>query len=202
VLSHFPCAFAPLREDKFQMPSSKPKSKKFILTGKNIFLRPPELADLREHTVLMNKSIRASRWLGNPYKGKKRFAEYVRQSQSGEYFRFLICRNDDRRIVGSIGLFLIERKSFLSGCTGYMVGKPYWRRGHATEALQLILRFAFHTLKLHRVEANIQPDNVPSLALVKRAGFKLEGYSPRFLKIRGRWRDHERWAILAENWRL
>jgi len=184
------------------MPAKNAKPKKFILKGKNIFLRPPEFVDLREYTALINTSLRFSRWLGYPYKGKKRFAEYVRPSQNGEYFRFLICRNDDRRVVGSIGLFLIERESFQSGCVGYMVGKPFWRRGYATEALQLILRFAFRTLKLHRVEANIQPDNVPSLALVKRAGFKLEGYSPRFLKIRGRWRDHERWAILAENWRL
>jgi ribosomal-protein-alanine N-acetyltransferase len=183
------------------MTASKPKPKKIVLPGKHIFLRPPVLADLREYTVLMNKSLRFSRWLGNPHKGKKRFAEYVRPSQNGEYFRFLICRHDDRRIVGSIGLFLIERKSFQSGCTGYMVGRPYLRRGYATEALQLILRFAFRALKLHRVEANIQPDNAASLALVKRAGFRLEGYSPRFLKIRDRWRDHERWAILAENWR-
>ena len=186
---------------KVHMAAKNPKSRKIILTGKNIFLRPPELADLCEYTVLMNQSVRSSRWLGNPHKGKKRFTQYVRPSPNGEYFRFLICRNDDNRIVGSIGLFLIERKSLQSGCTGYMVGKPYLRRGYATEALQLILRFAFRTLKLHRVEANIQPDNVASLALVKRAGFKLEGYSPRFVKIRGRWRDHERWAILAENWR-
>ncbi|HTR42637.1 MAG TPA: GNAT family protein [Pseudomonadales bacterium] len=176
-------------------------SKPIILTGKNIFLRPPELTDLREYTALINRSLASSRWLGNPPKGKKRFTEYVRPSPNGEYFRFLICRSEDRRIVGSIGLFLIERNLFQSGCTGYMVGQPNARRGYATEALQLILRFAFRTLKLHRVEANIQPDNVPSLALVKRAGFRLEGYSPRFLKIQGKWRDHERWAILAENWR-
>jgi [ribosomal protein S5]-alanine N-acetyltransferase len=177
------------------------KPKKIVLTGKNIFLRPPVLADFREHTALINKSLPFSRWLGNPYKGKKKFTEYVRPSPNGEYFRFLICRHDDRRIVGSIGLFLIERKALQSGTTGYMVGRPHLRRGYATEALQLILRFAFRTLKLHRVEANIQPDNAPSLALVKRVGFKREGYSPRFVKIRGRWRDHERWAILAENWR-
>jgi ribosomal-protein-alanine N-acetyltransferase len=70
-----------------------------------------------------------------------------------------------------------------------------------TEALQLILKYAFETLKLHRVEANIQPGNVASIALVKRAGFTQEGYSRRYLKISGRWRDHERWALIAEDWR-
>jgi ribosomal-protein-alanine N-acetyltransferase len=67
------------------------------------------------------------------------------------------------------------------------------------EGIRLTLRHAFGPLKLHRLEANIQPDNAPSLALVKGAGFRLEGYSPRYLKIGGRWRDHERWAILAED---
>ncbi len=70
-----------------------------------------------------------------------------------------------------------------------------------TEALQLMLQYAFGDLKLHRLEANIQPGNTASIALVKRAGFVLEGFSRRYLKIGGRWRDHERWALIAEDWK-
>jgi [ribosomal protein S5]-alanine N-acetyltransferase len=70
-----------------------------------------------------------------------------------------------------------------------------------TEAIDLILQYAFERLKLHRLEANIQPGNVASLKLVKRAGFIREGFSRRYLKIGGRWRDHERWAIIAEDWK-
>jgi ribosomal-protein-alanine N-acetyltransferase len=70
-----------------------------------------------------------------------------------------------------------------------------------SEALQLMLKYAFKKLKLHRLEANIQPGNAASIALVKRAGFVREGYSQRYLKVSGRWRDHERWAIIAEDWR-
>jgi len=69
-------------------------------------------------------------------------------------------------------------------------------------AMPLVLRFVFGTLKLHRVEANIQPTNAASLAVVKRAGFKKEGYSPRYLKIGGRWRDHERWTMTVEDWKV
>jgi ribosomal-protein-alanine N-acetyltransferase len=65
------------------------------------------------------------------------------------------------------------------------------------EGLQQVVRLAFTTLKLHRLEANIQPENLRSVSLARACGFKKEGYSPRYLKIRGRWRDHERWAILA-----
>ncbi len=68
------------------------------------------------------------------------------------------------------------------------------------EALQLAMRHAFRTLELHRLEANIMPHNEASIALVGRAGFRLEGLSRKYLKIEGRWSDHERWAILAEEW--
>jgi len=70
-----------------------------------------------------------------------------------------------------------------------------------TEALALVLREAFGPLRLHRVEANIQPGNRASIGLVRRAGFRREGLSRRYLKIGGRWRDHERWALTVEDWR-
>lgn len=70
-----------------------------------------------------------------------------------------------------------------------------------TEGLRLVITYAFEKLHLHRLEANIQPKNIKSIALVKRCGFRKEGYSPRYLKIGGRWRDHERWTILSEDWK-
>jgi len=65
---------------------------------------------------------------------------------------------------------------------------------------ELVLAKAFRKLKLHRLEANIQPANHASRRLVKRLGFTREGLSPRYLKIAGRWRDHERWALLSDEW--
>jgi [ribosomal protein S5]-alanine N-acetyltransferase len=70
-----------------------------------------------------------------------------------------------------------------------------------SDGLQLVLARAFTDLRLHRLEANIQPGNAASIALVRKAGFVREGFSERYLKIGGRWRDHEHWAIRAEQWR-
>jgi ribosomal-protein-alanine N-acetyltransferase len=75
------------------------------------------------------------------------------------------------------------------------------RRGLMKEAVSLVVTHAFRDLGLHRVEANIQPANQPSRSLVQRLGFRQEGFSPRYLKINGEWRDHERWAVLADEWK-
>ncbi|MDQ2674873.1 MAG: GNAT family N-acetyltransferase, partial [Chloroflexota bacterium] len=107
----------------------------------------------------------------------------------------LIWRRSDGVLLGAINLTEIVRGRFQSGYLGYYVGAPHARRGYMTEALQRMLRSAFRELRLHRVEANIQPGNRASGRLVERAGFRLEGRSRRYLKIAGRWRDHERWAL-------
>ena len=59
-----------------------------------------------------------------------------------------------------------------------------------------IVNFAFKKLRLHRLEANIQPENKASIALAKTCGFMKEGFSPKFIKKGGKWKDHERWALL------
>jgi [ribosomal protein S5]-alanine N-acetyltransferase len=105
-------------------------------------------------------------------------------------------------LVGVINLNEIVRGLFRSaylGCYGFL---PNVGRGYMSEGLGLVLRRAFGGLGLHRLEANIQPDNTASLTFFRRSGFRREGYSLRYLKIGGRWRDHERWALLAEEWRV
>lgn len=111
---------------------------------------------------------------------------------------YLICRRDSGEIVGVVNISEIVRGAFRSGYLGYYAFRPFERSGLMTEGLSLVIGQAFRRLDLHRLEANIQPGNEASIRLVRRLGFRREGYSPRYLKIEGRWRDHERWAILAD----
>jgi ribosomal-protein-alanine N-acetyltransferase len=110
-------------------------------------------------------------------------------------------RRSDGAIVGGIELSRIARGNFRSAYLGYQIGGPHARQGLMTEALRIAVTDAFGRLKLHRLEANIQPGNVASIRLVRRLGFTREGFSRAYLKIGGRWRDHERWAILKPHWR-
>lgn len=104
-------------------------------------------------------------------------------------------------LAGVININEIVRGSFCSGYLGYYAFAPHQQHGYMKKGLCAILSEAFGPQKLHRLEANIQPENEASRRLVQSVGFRLEGLSPRYLKIAGRWRDHERWAITAEEWR-
>jgi [ribosomal protein S5]-alanine N-acetyltransferase len=166
-----------------------------------VYIRAPREDDCDEFVALMRTSARLHRGMVKPPARPAAFAEYLARCRRPNFVGHLACRSDDGRIVGVFNLSEIVRGNFQSAYLGYYVGGPFARRGYMTEALPLVLRHAFVRLKLHRVEANIQPDNAPSIALAARAGFVREGYSPRYLKVAGRWRDHERWALLAEDWK-
>ena len=169
--------------------------------SEKVFLRAPCAGDAEELVALNRASRRLHRGLVSPPVEPEQFAAFLKRCRQADSACFLVCRVEDGRIVGALSLSQIARGNFQSAYMGYYTGEPYAGRGYMTEAVGLALRYAFETLKLHRVEANIQPGNLASIALVERAGFVKEGYSRRYLKIGGRWRDHERWAVLAEDWR-
>jgi [ribosomal protein S5]-alanine N-acetyltransferase len=172
-----------------------------LATGSIVYIRQPKIDDCDEFTKLNRASIRFYRGLVSPITTERRFADYIKRCAQSDFEGFLVCRKEDDAIVGSINLSQIFRGGFKSAYLGYQVGEPYAGRGYMAEAMELVLRYVFNEMKLHRLEANIQPENSASIALAKRAGFTKEGYSRRYLKIGGRWRDHERWAIIAEDWR-
>ena len=166
-----------------------------------VYVRAPTRSDEAEFTSLMRTSRAFHRpWASAPT-DRDRFTAYLVDSRRSDFEAFLVCRTSDDAIVGFFNLSQITRGPLQSAYLGYAAGKRYAGQGYMAEGIQLVLRVAFQELRLHRVEANIQPGNRASIALARRAGFQREGFSPRYLKIGGRWRDHERWALLAEDWR-
>jgi [ribosomal protein S5]-alanine N-acetyltransferase len=164
-------------------------------------LRAPTAADTEEFIAAMLSSRTLHRpWL-TPATTPEAFENLLRRVDDDRYDPQLVRRREDGAIVGFINISEIVRGAAQYGFIGYGGVAAYAGRGYMTEGLQLMLRRAFTQLGLHRLEANIQPDNTTSIALARRLGFVREGFSERYLKIGGRWRDHERWAIRSEQWR-
>jgi ribosomal-protein-alanine N-acetyltransferase len=146
------------------------------------------------------RSRRLHRHLAHPPLCTQEFRDFVRRARQSSYACHLVLDARTRALVGVINLNEIVRGSFQSAYLGYYALEPHAGRGFMSAGLAGVLRRAFRELGLHRLEANIQPGNVRSIALVRRFGFRREGFSPRYLKLGSRWRDHERWALLREEW--
>lgn len=162
-----------------------------------IYLRSPAPADRRQFLAAVQASHRLhGRWISAPGTPQE-FLQYVARMQQPANRGFIVCERAGDGLVGVINITNIVMGPFRSGYLSYYAFAGFERRGLMGEGLRAVARHAFRTLKLHRLEANIQPGNLASIALVRACGFSREGFSPRYLKIGGRWRDHERWALLS-----
>ena len=126
------------------------------------------------------------------------FDAWFQRSVTGPNVSLIAREANEGGVVGVVNISEIAMGAFQSAYLGYFGMVQYARQGLMTEALRQAIALAFDDLGLHRLEANIQPDNAASIALVKRLGFRQEGFSERYLKINGQWCDHERWALLAD----
>lgn len=127
------------------------------------------------------------------------FERFLAQADSPLRRRRLIERRADGALLGALSLTAIRRGILQSGALDYWLGTPFVGRGLMGEALELFLEEAFIELGLQRVEALVLPENARSRRLLERAGFTLEGLSRGVVRVRGEWRDHERWARLASD---
>ncbi len=165
----------------------------------------PAIADFQDihakefaRAASKSKSFHRS-WVHPPCTEKEAVA--LARARSGpKDYGYLVCDLDSGKIAGFVEITNIVRGVFQSGYLGFYMFKGFERRGYMKWALDTIIeKKAWGELKLHRLEANIQVGNTASIELVKSLGFRQEGFSPRYLKIGGRWRDHERWAILSRS---
>jgi ribosomal-protein-alanine N-acetyltransferase len=103
------------------------------------------------------------------------------------------------RLAGQVTLDNVVRGALRSGYLGYWIDREVAGRGMASLAVALVCDHAFGEVGLHRVEADIRPENLPSQRLVERLNFRQEGLLRRYLDIDGDWRDHLAYALLAED---
>jgi [ribosomal protein S5]-alanine N-acetyltransferase len=160
-----------------------------------VTLRPATSDDETEFLDLVRASAALlGPWMSLPATSAE-FQAFIRRYQHADEESLLICLRSTGAIAGRVNINSIVRGRFQSASLSYNAFAPTAGHGYLTEGVGLAVRYAFEELRLHRLEANIQPGNHSSLKLVQRLGFRREGYSPEMLFIDGAWRDHERWAI-------
>jgi ribosomal-protein-alanine N-acetyltransferase len=163
-----------------------------------VTLRPPTSDDGSEFLALVAASVDPHRpWMTLPATPQEFQAYLARYERPAEESR-LICLRDTGAIAGLVNINSIIRGRFQNGSIAYAAFAPTAGRGYMSEGVGLALRYAFEELRLHRLDAQIQSANHASIKLVRRLGFRMEGYSPDLLFIDGAWRGHERWAITSD----
>jgi len=166
-----------------------------------VMLRRPGWRDRQEFLAMVRASRTLHRGWVSPSSSSVAYAASLQRQRRGSHVGFLARRIEDGALVGVVNLNEIMRGTYQGAYLGYYANERFAGQGYMREAVALALERAFGPLRLHRLEANIQPSNHRSIALVRGLGFRREGFSPRYLKVGGRWRDHERWALLREDWR-
>lgn len=167
---------------------------------RSVTLEVPTRRRSGEFVAAVKRSRQLHRpWIAPP-NSLSAYRAYLARIARDASLGFLVVTADDE-LAGFININEIVRGGFQSAYLGYGAFAPHHGEGYMSAGLERVVNRAFREHRLHRLEANIQPENRASLALVRALGFAREGFSERYLKVAGRWRDHERWAITAEVWR-
>jgi len=171
----------------------------------DLLLRPADTAFADEllHYYLRNRALL------EPVEPARSADFYTREQQEAQLrrdiaaaeaktgFRFYLFSKDNAKIIlGSVALSQIVWGCFLSCFLSYKLDTGHLSKGYASQAVRAVSQFAFQTLRLHRIEANVMPRNLPSRRVLEKCGFREEGLARRYLKINGVWEDHIHFVLL------
>ncbi|MCP3032279.1 GNAT family N-acetyltransferase [Halobacillus sp. A1] len=172
--------------------------------GKSIYIRMFQPADARALLALQEENRTFFERASMPRKDEfytmdrqlEKVQEYEERSREDQEYNFGIFTKESNRLVGTINLFQVMRGALQSAFVGYFLDEKHNGRGFTTEAVKLIVDYAFAELQLHRIEAGVMPHNSGSMRVLEKAGFHKEGLARKNVKINGRWEDHQVLAII------
>lgn len=182
-------------------------SEQVRIQGRRVFLRAPLVSDFDEWATLRETSrafltpwepIWPADDLSRPAY-RRRLKRYAQEMREDTGYALFIFRQEDSALIGGLTLSNIRRGVTQSGTLGYWMGQPYSGQGYMREAARCIVPFVFDQLGLHRLEAACVPNNEPSKAVLRHAGFQEEGLARRYLRINGVWQDHLLFALLESD---
>ncbi len=178
-----------------------------LVIGDGVRLRSPQMGDYEEWAALREKS----RAFLTPWEPtwpeddlskasyRRRTRRYLREIRADRAYPFFIFREEDGALVGGCTLSNVQRGVQQSCALGYWAGEIHAGRGYVTRAVRALIPYVFEELKLHRLQAACLPENERSKAVLRKCGFREEGYARGYLRINGVWRDHLVFAILRDD---
>ncbi|MDH6129192.1 ribosomal-protein-alanine N-acetyltransferase [Kitasatospora sp. GP82] len=167
-----------------------------------VMIRAPKPADAAQYAEAVRRSAEhVGRW--NPVEPDG--LPDLLERQGPGLRTLLIVDVETGGLVGKCNVANIVMGRFCNAALGYDSYLPFAGTGRMSEGMRLVVDRCFAPLEagglgLHRLEINVQPENGRSIAMAKRLGFRHEGFTPRMLFLDGAWRDHERFALTAEEW--
>lgn len=167
-----------------------------LLRAGDVVLRRPTAADADEFLRCVEASAERHRDLVEPPSSRRAFDAYLRRISQPASDGFLVRTARLGRLVGVVNVNGVTRGGLQSATLGYYRLSGAGPADAMTDAVGCVVAYCFADLHLHRVEANVQPQNEASRAILRAVGFRQEGFSEAYLRIAGHWRDHERWAIV------
>ena len=174
------------------------------LQGKRICLRPPTADDADALFALFADPQVMRYWSRPPMTARAEaeglIAEILAGFDQRTLFNWMVATRSDDALIGTCALFRIERRHRRAEI-GYSLRSDQWGRGFAVESVSLMLDWAFRTLHLHRIEADIDPRNDGSRRLLERLGFASEGVLRERYFVGDEVSDTELFGLLAEDWR-
>ena len=180
------------------------------LTGKGLFLRPPQAVDYVQWNALREKSQEflapwEPTWPKNDLSRasfRRRIKRYTKNIRQDEAYPFFIFDQSGDTLLGGLTLSHVRRGVTQSCSLGYWIGVSHEQKGYMTAAVRSVVPYVFDTLRLHRLEAACLSSNTPSMRLLKRMGFQREGIARQYLRINGAWQDHVLFALISDDPRL
>ena len=166
-----------------------------------VYLERPSLRREAEFIRAVRRSRSLHRGFVTAPTAPAAYRNYLAVLRRRDQEAFFVILAESQALAGVVTIDDIARGSFQSANLGYYSLVPHAGKGYMRQGVELALEHCFRELRLHRLEANVQPANERSIALVASIGFRKEGLAIGFAKVAGRWRDHERWAMLASEWR-
>lgn len=169
------------------------------LQGERVYLREPEIGDFDEWADLRQRS-RAylekwePTWASDEFSRfafRHRIRIYAQRARDDEGFAFFIFDKQSNQLLGGLTLSHVRRGVSQSATLGYWIGEQHAGKGLMKDALRTLLGVAGQRFGFHRLEAACLPHNERSSHLLLKCGFELEGFAKSYVKIAGRWEDHQ-----------